>query len=497
MKKILSLILVFVLCIGFAFAESGNGFWYTDDVSEDGSLIYYFEDLSLTIPSSWFGRFIVKTTDLGVSFYQKASYERYKEDGEEYPGGHLFTLGRSVNSDFENLPSFKYIGFCEKSCFNYFFDLPSDFQPYIDDDIIDEYTAMFADIDWIADHVVFYDDVAGSDSEPVIRDEDEPIEDDSRSIQQVRYHFEHSMLPRYFYEVPDEMLRAIKEEGVFYLWKLLCDENGYDAEYYNADDVVERWYNADDDTVIVQVLLPEPDDNLLCYRVYFVYNEKLGIKAYYTSESDVFTPTAEFICSWNEEREHQNFGTVDLLDAASDDYESGLVEQARMIADLAGVSQQLVLSDSVADSYDNIVCEEQDFSVDVKTGYTTEFEDGTGLYIYVEEQGSIPYAIVYRNEDLLLEPFEFIKEQMTPYMKEQYGDNLVAVNEIEEYAIGGKVLPAGLYSYMIGDILVDMLRVFDSTGDQTIAYTAKYIDGFGEDAVEALDVAMRSFAVID
>ena len=74
---------------------------------------------------------------------------------------------------------------------------------------------------------------------------------------------------------------------------------------------------------------------------------------------------------------------------------------------------------------------------------------------------------------------------------------MVAVNEIEEYAIGGKVLPAGLYSYMIGDILVDMLRVFDSTGDQTIAYTAKYIDGFGEDAIGALDVAMRSFAVID
>lgn len=359
MKKFLSLLLVFLLVFGVAFAENAdNGFWYTDDVSEDGTLVYYFEDLSLTLPETWAGRFIVETTDLGVSFYQKSSYEKYKEDGEEYPGGHLFTLGRSVNSDFENLPSFRYLGFCEKSCFNYFLVLPSDFQPYIEDDIIEEYTMLFGDIDWIVDHVVFYDgvvdveheDLESKDVEVVETTEestDESVEDNKQSIQRVRYYFEHSILPRYFYDVPEEMLSAIGSAGVFSLWKLICDENGYDANFYNEEDYVNRWYSADDGTVIVQVLLPEPDDNTLCYRVYFVYNAEENVKGYYTAESDTFTPDSEFICSWTEDGIHRNFGTVDLLDKTSEDYESELLGQAQMIADLAGLSHEIMLVEDV------------------------------------------------------------------------------------------------------------------------------------------------------
>lgn len=37
--------------------------------------------------------------------------------------------------------------------------------------------------------------------------------------------------------------------------------------------------------------------------------------------------------------------------------------------------------------------------------------------------------IVYRNEDLLAEPLDFIREQFTPYMEEAYGDDLAAYVE--------------------------------------------------------------------
>ena len=38
-----------------------------------------------------------------------------------------------------------------------------------------------------------------------------------------------------------------------------------------------------------------------------------------------------------------------------------------------------------------------------------------------------------------------------------------------------------------------MLRIYDSTGKRTVAYTAKYIQGQGEETLKALDNAVRSF----
>ena len=69
----------------------------------------------------------------------------------------------------------------------------------------------------------------------------------------------------------------------------------------------------------------------------------------------------------------------------------------------------------------------------------------------------------------------------------------MAVNEIEAYEIGGKQLPAGLYTYKLQGYLVDLLRLFDSTGEHTVAYTAKYIDAHGGETIEALDTAIRNY----
>ena len=113
--------------------------------------------------------------------------------------------------------------------------------------------------------------------------------------------------------------------------------------------------------------------------------------------------------------------------------------------------------------------------------------------IYTEEAGRIPYVIVWRSEDLIVEALEYIREQYTPYMQKQYGDDLVGYVEYEAYDIGGKQLPAGLYTYRLQGHLVDLLRVYDSTGDRTVAYTAKYIREQGDDTLAALDTAVRCF----
>ena len=78
-------------------------------------------------------------------------------------------------------------------------------------------------------------------------------------------------------------------------------------------------------------------------------------------------------------------------------------------------------------------------------------------------------------------------------MKEKYGDSLVSFEEKEDYEIGGKKLPAGIYTYKVGDYTVEQIRIYDSTGKATVAFTAKYIKGEGEDTLKALDTAVRTF----
>ena len=527
-------------------AEAMTEFDYTDDIMEDGCPIYYFPEISLKLPVNWNGKVMALREENGTSFYQKASYEKYKEEGLE-GGGFLFMLGASVNHSFSELPAFEYLGFCEDSAMNYYLMLPTDYPAYDDPAIRAEYDAMYSQIDYVVDNADIYssDESSGNDAESIDKTEsaggiesigsiesigkpdstwpdaaEAPVpsfaentfgsgaeeEDAGWTPQEVRYQFEHSMLPRYFYEVPEDMMRVMEENGVYALWEVTALENGADPAY-PEEDYVERWYEAEDGTTILQIDLPEPDANTLCWRVYMLYNLKTGDKGYYTVESDDFLTDSSFICTWAEDRTHSVLDGAPILDRNSADYEEELQAEAEHIAQLAGVTGSLrpfgVSGSTPSDTSEGgtadtsglvrIDCPEMGFSTMADPAYSWEYEEGTGVYIYTEEEGVIPYVIVYQSEDLLAEPFEYIQEQYTPYMQKQYGDALVSVTEIEDFEVGDGQYPVGLYTYELQGYLIDMLRVFDSTGDRTVVYTAKYIDGEGEKTREALDTAMHCF----
>ncbi len=120
---------------------------YTDYRNPDGTYSYYFAQGALvTLDENWYQNTIVKTGDQGATFYQKASYDAWEKEGFE-GGGRLFTLGASVNSDFSELPSFEYIGFDEDTCMNYYAELPTDYQAYMEDESIRaEYDALWAEV---------------------------------------------------------------------------------------------------------------------------------------------------------------------------------------------------------------------------------------------------------------------------------------------------------------------------------------------------------------
>ncbi len=325
MKRLIILLLTLFLITAPVLADSSSIFDYTDDILEDGSPVYYFGELSLRLPPEWNGKVMAMQKKDGVYFYQRASYYKFQEKGSD-GGGFLFMLGASVNHSFTQLPSYKYLGFSEASAMNYYLMLPTDYRAYNDPVIRAEYDAMNAQIDYVAEHAEFYNaqDASGKES------------GEAPALADVRYYFEHILLPKYFYDVPDKMLDVIKKSGLYVLWESIALENGVDPTY-PAEKYTEHWYTCKDGTTLLQAELPEPDANVLCYRVYFLYNAKTGKVGYYTAESDVFMPDAAFLCIWTPEGEHQIRGSVKITDRESSDYEKSLQTEAEEIARIADV----------------------------------------------------------------------------------------------------------------------------------------------------------------
>ena len=145
------------------------------------------------------------------------------------------------------------------------------------------------------------------------------------SLYQVRYYFEHQLLPASFYDTPDDVLAFLKEDGPYELWRRVTESFGLDPTYAESDfrmEVVENEGGIE----IARLSLPEPDGNTLCPRVYFVSYPETGKLAYVTVESDTFMPDAYFICGWTPDGTHLNFGSISI---PTDD--AALAEELEMV----------------------------------------------------------------------------------------------------------------------------------------------------------------------
>lgn len=127
MKRILAILLLLAILSVPALAEA--------------ELVYRTEDVELHLPGAWAEKILILPDINGATFYQKASYDKYMEEGLS-GGGFLFSLGGSVNRSFEELPSFIDLGFCEDSAMHYYLVLPTDYPPYMEEEIRAEWDSM-------------------------------------------------------------------------------------------------------------------------------------------------------------------------------------------------------------------------------------------------------------------------------------------------------------------------------------------------------------------
>ena len=172
-----------------------------------------------------------------------------------------------------------------------------------------------------------------------------------------------------------------------------------------------------------------------------------------------------------------------------DDPDEGMTLLEDAIRCVTGAAQAPAAQQALA----KVDCPQQKFSFSAKAAYPWKYDAQNGVTVYTEKKGVIPYVIVFRSGTRVMEAYEYLKEQYTPHVKQQYGENFVSSSEYENFLIGGRSLPAARYTYRVQGKTVHMIRVMDSTGSGTAVFTAKFLDGKGADTMAALDAAVSTF----
>ena len=149
MKKIWTALLTIaiVMTAGVSvMAGTFDGYW--DFAQGDGTYAYGFPRVLIAMDKIWYRntRVILGENGQTVSFYHRGSYNAYEKKGMS--GGLLFTLGASVNTDFQDLPHVVYLGFDEEEAMNYYAALPTDYQAYMGDAAIrNEYDELWSGVE--------------------------------------------------------------------------------------------------------------------------------------------------------------------------------------------------------------------------------------------------------------------------------------------------------------------------------------------------------------
>lgn len=134
-------------------------------------------------------------------------------------------------------------------------------------------------------------------------------------FEQFRYTLEHESIPKWFYSSPVAFINAVTDKGgkffsdLYVLFAPVTD-GSYSEKNFG---IIPKKVKSDDlNMYIIIAEMPEPTAMTLCRRVYFCYEEKTKCVKYYTSE---FTADGDYmICSWTDDRVHENYGKAPLSD---------------------------------------------------------------------------------------------------------------------------------------------------------------------------------------
>lgn len=123
-----------------------------------------------------------------------------------------------------------------------------------------------------------------------------------------RYALEHRLIPSQLYEGKMKFLNAIVDPGNP-LSKVFIDmmkednvENPYGEQPIKIDPF------RIDHVIVAHITFPEPEEEPLCYEGYALYDSKTDQAGYYCIEKGGVFGDAPYLCGWNKEGLHSNYG---------------------------------------------------------------------------------------------------------------------------------------------------------------------------------------------
>lgn len=153
----------------------------------------------------------------------------------------------------------------------------------------------------------------------------------------VRYYFEHRLLPQAFYEAPIGLMESLRKDGLYDRWKSYTAGLGFSGPYSGADFGV-RDMMQDSGIRMMLLTMPKPESMLLCYRIYLCFDPSSGTAAYYTAEYDLvegFFDEGCLLCGWKPGGTHQYYAVTKILPDSSDPgHEKALAEEATAVLNL-------------------------------------------------------------------------------------------------------------------------------------------------------------------
>ena len=153
----------------------------------------------------------------------------------------------------------------------------------------------------------------------------------------IRYYFEHRMLPKAFYQAPEETIASLLETGLYDRWSSYTAAHDYAAPY-NAEAFDAREMMQDSGIRMLMLEMPQPENTLLCYRIYLCFDRDTGTSAYFTAEYSKYEGVFDeccLLCGWKPDGTHQYYSEGQILpDRSEPEYEKALAEEATAVLNL-------------------------------------------------------------------------------------------------------------------------------------------------------------------
>ena len=132
------------------------------------------------------------------------------------------------------------------------------------------------------------------------------------------YAYEHNIIRDLFFERKGGFINAIagKPEILWNMFDDFCKGNNEEDLYEKEDFRIEKAILSEDDFMI-NILCPYPEEQPLCYNIYLVFNKDFSRQMMFCLESggkSSLEPTkdVQFLCGWDEKKNHINYGPVDF-----------------------------------------------------------------------------------------------------------------------------------------------------------------------------------------